>query len=173
MPVFKVVKLVCPNRNNRVNLFLFEKMCLFGHFYYRLGQTTKETSSSIQGLLSRIVQQEEHPIIDLRTPTKTMVSTGTMPRTPIMKSVGTMPRTPAMASTGTMPRTPAMASTGTMPKTPFAAATSSVSTIDIIDLCSPSKPSTADLRSPIVETIDISSSPDTTPTKADSRPPSQ
>ncbi|CAF1382167.1 unnamed protein product [Adineta steineri] len=78
-----------------------------------LGQTTRVVSSLVDGLIDTI-STEQVP---------TMISIGTMPKTPIkMKSTGTMSTTPtATKSTGTMPKTPiATKSTGIVPKTPTA-----------------------------------------------------
>ena len=98
---------------------------------YLIGQTTHDASLSIYGLIDEIVERQPQ-IIRLGSPRTNMVSTGTMPKTPVkmtsfatmprtppgMKSTGTMPTTPTMVSTGTMPETPRMVSTGTMPRTP-------------------------------------------------------
>lgn len=77
-----------------------------------------------------------------------------------------------MVSTGTMTMTPTMISRGTMPRTP-SSATSSTSANETIVLSSPSTPSTIDIRSPIVELIEVSSSPDTPTTAGNHSQPSR
>ena len=75
-------------------------------FICYVGQTTKDASSAIHGVINTIVN-DEHQIIDLTSPTiPVIISTGTEPITPIMVSTGTMPTTPTMASRGIMPITP-------------------------------------------------------------------
>ena len=107
------------------------------------GQTTKETSSIIHGLISTILAQEEHPMLHLRTPIKTMVSTGTMPRTPVMISRGTMPRTPTMVSTGTMPRTPSSTVSSHAPVNETIDLVSPTEEEETIELSSPDTPTGA------------------------------
>ena len=168
--------------NKTINaVFLLHKVnrassCKVGHLIHRLfcsiGQTSHEASSTMRSLINTILEREPG-VIHAGGAKKIMVSTGTMPMTPIkMLSSATMPRTPnQMTSIGTMPKTPTIVSTGTMPKTPTRPATTtsfSVSDNEPIVLSSPT-PSIIDLVSPTVETIDLCSQ--STPTNTDSPRP--
>ena len=159
-PMISTVKSACRRHKvNRTLLCRIEQLTL--ELCSLIGQTTQDASSTVYRMLDTILEQQSETIRS-DSGNKTMVSTGTMPRTPVkMVSFGTMPSTPtALTSTGTMPGTPLMASTGTMPKTPtglVTAATSfSLSDHGTIDLCSPTMP-VIDHVSPGSETIDLCS----------------
>jgi len=146
--------------NHKVSFFFFfvfsnkEFHSLF--IFYSQGQTTKEASAAIHGLMNTIMEQE-HDTIGFRSIRPTTISTSTMPKTPVkMVSTGTMPRTPTVKSTGTMSNTPTVKSTGTMPKTP----------ITTIDLVSSPTIEIIDLVTPTREVIDLCTP--TTPTNAGS-----
>ena len=130
--------------------FVEGKQCIWDILICSLGQTTREASLTIHGLIGTIVEQE-HETIDLRSPAKTMVSTGTMPRTPTMKSAGTMPKTPLTKSTGTMPQTPTTTTAAAAATSFFVSSDQTIDlvspTIETIDLCSPERP-TAGTSSP-------------------------
>ena len=119
-PTIKTVKSAC--RRHRVNHALSWriKKLTFG-FCSLLGQTTRDASSTVYRMINTILERQPETI-RLSSSNREMVSTGTMPRTPVkMVSLGTMPQTPTgLTSTGTMPGTPTMTSTGTLPKTPTA-----------------------------------------------------
>jgi hypothetical protein len=142
MPMINTVKSVC--LQHKVNLVSSLKT---EQFYSRIGRTTTEASSTVYRMVDTIVERQPETI-RLESPKPTMVSTGTMPMTPVkMVSFGTMPGTPTgMASIGTTPSKP----------TPLVATTTSLSLTDrdIIDLCTPTLP-VVDNVSPSTEIIDL------------------
>ncbi|CAF1435315.1 unnamed protein product, partial [Rotaria sordida] len=110
-----------PTTPDPLNMAYINESDTINQKHYQNEKFQEPSSTIIHDLISTITEEKREIMIGSHSPPKTtMISTGTMPKTPtIMISTGTMPKTPTkMISTGTMPKTPTMMiSTGTIPST--------------------------------------------------------